>query len=125
MELPWVMRKALRLVSELQARQAQRCARDAVTLISARPRFQPARSRRRRAAQIRHNEAEFATCLRAGIINVAETYSLKGTRPRGHSSDVPFDGNTARHTAWTHAYRALSAIALTSRRADAQKSSTG
>jgi len=26
MELPWVMRKALRLVSELQARQGQRCA---------------------------------------------------------------------------------------------------
>lgn len=94
----------------------------AVTLMwSAPARFQPARSRRPRAPQIRHDEAEFATCLRAGIINVAETYSLKGTRPRGlATSDAPSDGSAARDTASAHAHRALTAVAPPSRRAAAR-----
>ena len=89
MELPWVMRKALRLVSELQARvrRALAAPQRATSLhVEASTGALSAAS----GAQIRHDEAEFATCLRAGIINVAETYSLKGALRRG-----PFLGRVA------------------------------
>ena len=83
MELPWVMRKALRLVSELQARACgARCAAQR-RAASWRAQASTVALSAAAGAQIRHDDAEFATCLRAGIINVAETYSLKGALRRG------------------------------------------
>ena len=76
MELPWVMRKALRLVSELQARWRRALRR--TNAESQAPEASSGGLTTPPRAQIRHDEAEFATCLRAGIINVAETYSFKG-----------------------------------------------
>ena len=94
MQLPWVMRKALRLVSELQARARVRFALRVCPSVAVVTR--PACTRRLRP-QIRHDDAEFATCMSAGIINIAENYAFTGAqrRSRGRTHGGPRDGPAA------------------------------